>query len=322
MKKVALTIAMLAPALGAGAAPAPKAAAVEPTPFKAAYAHNLAATNGVLRANPVGLFFDGTADELFVSVDGEIAIYNRRGMETFRFAPDAELGPVGAVATLENGDVVALSYPGVGWRLTRCDYRGAPIEPIEVKGLDPAIAAEFSPGNLGVAQGNLYLLDRAGMWAVVADAGGNVLRVHDLGALTGVEPEKRAGAGIRGISVDAAGRVLFTIPAMFKAFVVAPDGSVRGFGSQGSTPGKFNVIAGIAGDEQGNVYVTDMLRSVVMAFDEDLGFLREFGYRGYGPGRLIAPHELAAGGGKIFVSQMGKRGVSVFEVASGEVAAR
>jgi hypothetical protein len=52
-----------------------------------------------------------------------------------------------------------------------------------------------------------------------------------------------------------------------------------------------------------------------MIFDKDFKFLREFGYRGYGPGNLIAPMELTVDDrGRIYVSQSARRGVSVFQV--------
>jgi hypothetical protein len=53
-----------------------------------------------------------------------------------------------------------------------------------------------------------------------------------------------------------------------------------------------------------------------MAFDKDFSFLTEFGFRGAGPGNLIGPRELAAdNGSRIYVTQLRRRGVSVFQIS-------
>ena len=71
----------------------------------------------------------------------------------------------------------------------------------------------------------------------------------------------------------------------------------------------------MAADERGSIFVADTLRCVVMIFDRELRFLKEFGYRGLEPGSLIAPMELAAdGNGRVYVSQSANRGVSVYRL--------
>ena len=54
---------------------------------------------------------------------------------------------------------------------------------------------------------------------------------------------------------------------LFSAFRLSPGGEVAQFGRPGSGPGKFGVVAGIAADEAGYIYVADRLRSVVLVFD-------------------------------------------------------
>ncbi len=105
---------------------------------------------------------------------------------------------------------------------------------------------------------------------------------------------------------------------IFKAFVVAPDGaSVGQFGQPGSAPGLFGVAGAIVGDDNGNVIVADRQRSAVMVFDKNFRFVTEFGYRGSRPENLIRPGGLAVGsGGRVYVSQLRRRGVSVFTVTS------
>ena len=54
---------------------------------------------------------------------------------------------------------------------------------------------------------------------------------------------------------------------------------MHSFGTRGSGPGKFNIVAGIAADESGHLFVTDTLRAVVIAFDKELKFVGEFSRR-------------------------------------------
>jgi outer membrane protein assembly factor BamB len=95
---------------------------------------------------------------------------------------------------------------------------------------------------------------------------------------------------------------------------MTPDKKMRMFGTRGSSPGKFNIVSGITADDQGNIFVTDTLRCVVIAFDKDFNFKTEFGYRGLDPGNLIAPMELVVNNDRVYVSQSRSRGVSVYRI--------
>jgi DNA-binding beta-propeller fold protein YncE len=90
---------------------------------------------------------------------------------------------------------------------------------------------------------------------------------------------------------------------------------VQNFGQPGSIPGKFGVASGIIADNKGNYLVADKLKSVISVFDRGTQFLMEFGGRGNGPGDLIVPDVLAVDGtDKVYVTQGGNRGVSVFRL--------
>jgi hypothetical protein len=97
---------------------------------------------------------------------------------------------------------------------------------------------------------------------------------------------------------------------------MSPAGEIRGFGQKGSAPGKFNIVGGITRDDAGNFYVADLLKSAILVFDPELRFVKEFGYRGSAPGSLAAPEEIVAAGEKLFVSNRGRKGVSVFRVGA------
>jgi DNA-binding beta-propeller fold protein YncE len=106
-----------------------------------------------------------------------------------------------------------------------------------------------------------------------------------------------------------------TVPVLFRAFVLTPAGKVTAFGKAGSAPGRFNVIAGIARDRHGNVLIVDRLKGSVLVFDSKLEFVTQFSSRGYKPGALVFPDEIAVDDmDRVFVTQVGKRGVSVFKL--------
>jgi DNA-binding beta-propeller fold protein YncE len=104
-----------------------------------------------------------------------------------------------------------------------------------------------------------------------------------------------------------------TVPSLFRAYIVSPGGAVTWFGKPGGGPGRFNIAAGIARDSKGNYLVVDRLKGSVLVFDKDFNFTTQFGVRGYKPGELISPNDIAIDNqNRIYVTQMGRRGVSVY----------
>lgn len=77
----------------------------------------------------------------------------------------------------------------------------------------------------------------------------------------------------------------------------------------------FGVVSGIVSDDHGNTLVADSQRNVVMVFDPEFRFITEFGYYGSKPQNLVRPRDIAMGNsGKLYVVQLGQRGISVFSV--------
>ncbi len=62
---------------------------------------------------------------------------------------------------------------------------------------------------------------------------------------------------------------------------------VTAWGEEGSGPGQFDLMNGIAVDAQGRVYVTDDGRSDVQVFDADGAHLRTIGERGFNDGQFM-----------------------------------
>jgi outer membrane protein assembly factor BamB len=287
------------------------------------FLYALSDANGPVPTSWVRLAHDAEANETFVvdPAEGIVRVFNRAGMETYSFGDDETLGTVVDLGVLDGGDLVVLSYRSGRLALLRCDFRGGLRGRIELQGV-PAELASLVPDRLRVVSGTIYLASSLAMRVVAVSAEGAFVRAYDASGVIGVGGRKGGDAGFTGFGVDASGNVLFTVAPMFQAFVLAPDGQLRAFGTRGSSPGKFNVVGGIAADEAGNLYVTDVLRSVVMVFDSSFEFRGEFGYRGYGPGNLIAPRDLVVGDGQVFVTQSAGRGVSVFRIEAPRVEAR
>ncbi len=168
-----------------------------------------------------------------------------------------------------------------------------------------------------VYQGNrFYFASLSEMKVVVTDPEGGVERGHDLLPLLDLGEKERGHVELAGFDVDSQGNILFTVPVLFKACVLSPDGNFRWFGRPGSIPGKFNVVAGITRDRKGNVLVVDKLKCAVLIFDPDFRFLDLFGYRGYRPGNLIAPDDIAIDPeNRVYVTQAARRGVNVYRLA-------
>ena len=303
-------------ALAVATAPAPAAA------LSASYLYNLATTGGPVRSSWPSVIYEPQHDEVFVVTDGFVRIFNRLGMQVHSFGDEDETGVVRSVAVLDDGDILVVATQHGRTVIHRCSYRGEPLSKFTPTGVPADFAGKFDPDTVVYRKGLVYLADRGGLKILVTDTEGAFKASYDLAKILGQKQksEKKHGSSedlsITGFCVDDDGNLLLTAPVLFYVFVVSPRGEVTGFGTRGSTAGKFNIIGGITTDAKGNIWVTDTLRAVVLVFTKQFEYLGEFGYRGYDRGALVAPLELAVGkDGKVFVAQSADRGVSVFRVS-------
>lgn len=286
---------------------------------RASYLYNLANFTGPVPSSWPKISVDREQNEIYVinTSDLTVRIFNEYGMEVYSFGIGENTGVIYGAAPEKDGNIVLLSFSGSTNSITRCNYRGEPISKIELKNLPLEIAQGFTPDAVVYSEGRLYFTDKDSMLVVVTDSNGSFERSYDLFAILKLEEQKRGEIEISGFSVDREGNMLFTIPVLFQAYKLSPDGNVKSFGERGSSPGKFNVIAGIASDDHGNYYVADILKCVIIVFDKDFKFLTQFGYRGSDPGNLIAPRDLAIHQDKLYVTQSRDRGVCVFKLSYG-----
>jgi hypothetical protein len=264
------------------------------------------------------MFVDKDRNEAYVVYQNVVRVFNENGLEIYRFNENNSLGRLSALTVDQDGTIFFLSYDDRGvYGIIRCNYRGEPLGRIEVAGLpsDFADYEKFSPNYMAYREGQFYLADTHRLRIAVADKNGQVQKTYDLVPLLDLKEKDRPDLEMGSFSVDKEGNMLFTIPVLFSATVLSPEGTVRNFGKPGSIPGKFGVVSGITTDNKGNYLVADKLRCVISVFDRSAQFLMEFGGRGKGLENLIVPDLLAVDGSdKVYVTQGGNRGVSVFRL--------
>jgi hypothetical protein len=238
-------------------------------------------------------------------------VFNASGMEIFSFGDDLDLGQILDAIVDADGDIILLSYKDSDYLLTRCSFRGVPTATQQIRNLPDSVTLR---GSRLIRRGGLhYLVSLPTSSVIVTDANWDFRQFIDLQPLLDPDDKKKGESEIIGFTVDGEGNMFFTIPTLFKVYKVSADGNVSSFGKAGSGPGKFGIVAGVAVDSHGNVLVVDKLKCVVMVFDKNFNFVREFGYRGTKPDNLVAPDDIAIDSkNRIYVSQGRRRGVSVF----------
>ncbi len=293
---------------------------------RVAYRYPLSDTAGRQVTFVMRMHHDPVRDELYVLESRSIRIFNPSGMQTYTYVVPEALGAPLDFAVDPSGDALVLCIPNdrrpgaATFTIERLDYRGAHESSIAPR--LPDTLSAFAPAFMGAREGLLYFVSSSGLRALVLREDGGFVRSVDLAPLLEVAEKDRQSVQIGGFSIDHEGNFLFTMPERFRAFVVAPDWTPKGdFGRASSSAGGFGVVAGILRDERGYFYVADKGRSLVLIFAPDFAFVREFGGYGGQAENLVRPDMLALSpSGKLFVTQMKGRGVSVFEVATGDAA--
>jgi len=280
--------------------------------------------SGVVPSQWARVDYDQEYDEIF-SLNprtNEVRIFNREGMEIFAFGDQGEIVPLIDIAVGAEGRIYGLARNFREHGVQVFNYRGGLESTISLTGL-PGNLADFYADRITFKNGKFYLLDSRALKFVVTSTDGSFLQLHDVAArlwdlANKQDPEKKklSTLDVSGFSVGPQGELYFTVPLLFSAFRLNTAGTLDIFGTSGSGPGKFGVVSGIAGDEQGMIYIADRLRSVVMLFDKKFRFLGEFGYRGGRAEDMIVPDDLAVDfqGGRVFVSQAANKGVGVYRV--------
>lgn len=283
--------------------------------------HKLANFSGAIPYNGATIAADRHNDEVYVLYQNFVRVYNKSGMEIYGFGNDPALGWMRDIAVDEKGDIFILSHGGPiagtdrpTYHIVRCNYRGEARESFTLTDLPPDYS-HILPQRVIYRDGGFVFVNLTQLLAVQTDKKGVFRKGFNFADLLEIPEKDRPNTEIFGFSVDGRGNMLFTIPVLFQAFRVSPEGKVSSFGKGGSAPGMFGVVSGIVADDHGNYLVSDSQRNVVMIFDPAFRFITEFGYYGTKPQNLVRPRDIALGNsGKLYIVQLGNRGVSVFSV--------
>lgn len=125
-----------------------------------------------------------------------------------------------------------------------------------------------------------------------------------------------------GLAVDNENRLLYVTDAEQDLVLVydldPPHKLIRKLGKPGTkhtstVPGEFSKPAGVAVDQDGNVYVSDTWNNRIEVFDADGQFIRAFGKAGDGPGYFARPKGIAIDGdGHLWVADAVQNRIQVF----------
>jgi hypothetical protein len=283
----------------------------------ASYLYHLSNFTGPVRYSTPRISLDMERNEISVLYQNTIRVFNEKGMEVYRFGDDLDLGAIVDVSTDHDGNILLLVYsppPESTYKIVRCNFRGEPVGTITLANL-PGRFSSFAPQRIIYRNGQFYMLNFMELELVITDENGVFKERLDLFSIVGLEEKQRGNLQISGFSVANDGSILFTIPVLFTAYRLYPNGKLDYFGKPGGAPGKFNIVAGIVLDSKGNYLVADKLKSTVMIFDKDFNYVTQFGFRGGKKGNLIIPEDLVIDkADRVYVTQSGMRGVSVFKM--------
>jgi 6-bladed beta-propeller protein len=276
------------------------------------FLYTLSNFTGPIPYNSSRVTVDRDRSEIYVLYQNILTVFNESGMEIDHFGEDIDLGRIADVAVDEQGDILLLAYKDSRPGIVRCNYRGEPKSWLELPNL-PEEFSDFAPNRMVYQDGNFYLASLTGFKIVIVDREGNFKKGYDVFALLDVEKMERSDGEISGFSVDRDGNMLMTVPVLFRAYVLSPDGNMRYFGKPGGAPGRFNIAAGITRDSKGNYLIVDKLKAAVLVFDKDFNFVTQFGSYGKRPGNFTVPDDIAIDSrDRVYVTQMGRRGVGVY----------
>jgi hypothetical protein len=283
-------------------------------PAQGAYLYTLSNFAGRVPYDWAQIQVDRSRNEVYVVYQNLVRIFSASGMEIFSFGDDLALGQLLDAAVDAEGHILLLSFKDGRSHVTRCNFRGVPLAPIQITDLPEDL--EFTPNRMVLRNGLMYFAVLGAARVIVTDATGAFKERIELLANADLDEKQQASRPeISGFSVDDEGNIFFTVPVIFKAFRLGADRTLASFGRPGSAPGRFGIVAGIAPDSRGRLVVADKLRSVLMVFAKDFTFITEFGYRGNRPGGLVLPEAVAIDSrDHVYVTQGARRGVSVYSL--------
>jgi hypothetical protein len=284
------------------------------------YLYDLSGFTGPVRQSWPRVSVDDTNIEVSILYQNLVRIFNSQGMEVYHFGDDLGFANILDVTNDDKGNIVLLTYggpPDYACRIVVCSFRGEPIGELNLKNA-PQGFERFAPQRLTYRNGRFYLFNSMDLKLLIADRNGSIEKGYNLFDLLGLQEKQRGNVELAGFSVAEDGSILFTIPVLFSAYRLYPNGALVSFGKPGSAPGRFNITGGIVLDSRGNYLVVDRLKSTVMIFNGEYKYMSQFGFRGVKAGNLVAPSDIVIDGqDRLYVTQGGGRGIAVFRLHHG-----
>lgn len=229
-----------------------------------------------------------------------------RRLQAFRLLPP--FGPEASIADSAATPVVAAT-PAAGSSAVAelvWETRGGPGMPLSYPGylaLDPA--------------GNLWIPDSGNDRYQIFSSNGQFFEAWgETGSGEGQFEFERELFHSSSIAFAADGSFYVTDGGNFRVQKFGPDRAfVTAWGEQGSGPGQFDQMNGIAVDGQGRVYVTDDGRGDVQVFDADGAYLMTIGERGFNAGQFLFTTGSAVAidaAGNVWVSDSSNQRIQTF----------
>ncbi|MBC8317783.1 MAG: hypothetical protein H8E41_07735 [Desulfobulbaceae bacterium] len=277
------------------------------------YAIETTGGRGEKLRSPMDIYYDRKAKELYIADAGlgAILVYDNNGMYLDKISVTSKEG-VPTMIAVDNDGRIFVGHNNSP-RISVMDFRGTPIEVLDLPGVIDGVASSVRPLYLAAnsQDGSVYTLKSSG-GMVRIDADG---LEHEEILIDGGDPDDMPHS-IFGFSIDRQGRFLFSDMRPYS--IVRFDrsqGSFQRFGSPGILHGQIARPAGTTSDDAGHIFATSTVRNKVLTYDRDGNFIEEFGGIGKGYGRFYMPSKIVSDGkDRLYVLETPLERVQVFKV--------
>lgn len=280
-------------------------------------------TAGTDLSRPLGIFFDTTTNECYVTDTGnhQVIVYDEFGMPVYRFYHHVDSNGKRTLGEPKNLVVdtsgrIFLTDATVPY-LDVLDHNGRRIATIEPPIAECGENARFDNVALGPDE-RVYAIISGTTERFVAVIGPN-LAVDRILLLTGNKDENNC---LTGIGVDEAGRIHVTDPcAEFMVQIYDSDGEyLIGFGRHDSGFENFSHPSSIVVMPNGEMWIVDSIRQVVSCFSTDGKFISYIGGKGDQPGAFNYPSGVTTDGkDRLFVLERAGNRYQCFKIVNNDL---
>lgn len=282
---------------------------------------------------PGKVFFDSIMNEIYVVASGgRIIIYGPDFFPDYSIGEGRGLESVTDLVVDEGGRLFITQLASKGERgaaTARLTVLNAAFFPEFEVYLNNIEGVEgFIPQRLAIGiDGSIYIVGQGRRGFLVLDQNGRFLRwfkpddaelYSRMAARQSLETEDLGIVQATDIAVDRRGRLFFASEESGRIYAYnSREKFLFSFGIQGGSSGKLSRPRGLAFDEEKRqVFVADFMRHTILVYDMDTGeYLFEFSGRGWSPGWLNYPGDIAVGHkNQVIIADRFNHRVQVLEV--------